>query len=141
MFLEHREVQHVLSDENFLCHLDDLVFSVLIKNNNVVDVRTVTDVLVLFEPCSDESLLTVDEQFLVSLDDGGSLNGVEVANLGTSRMFLPLLVRKELEPVGSDLNHIGEVAVDVFNLRFYTCHDFVSLVLVELQYALHFNFE
>ena len=141
VLLEHSHVQYVLANEYLVGHLDDLVFSVLIEDDDIVDVGTVAYVFILFQPCADESLLTVDIQLLVSLNDGGCLDGVEVAYLGAARMFMSILVAQELEPVGSNLHHIGQVAVNLLYLLLNARHEFVGLVLIKLQYALHLDFE
>ena len=56
-------------------------------------------------------------------------------------MVLAVLVLEELEPVGCHLNHVGQVAVYLFNLGLDTCHQLVGLVLVELQDTLHLDFQ
>ena len=52
-------------------------------------------------------------------------------------MILAVLVFKELEPVGCHLCKVSQVAVNLINLSLQTCHQFVGLVLIELQDALH----
>ena len=54
---------------------------------------------------------------------------------------MPIFVAQELEPVGCHLHHICQVAVDLLNLCLDTRHEFVGLVLIKLQYALHLYFE
>ena len=56
VLLEHIDIYHVLAHEQFFAHLDNLVFTVLVEEDDVIDVRAVGDKLVLLQRCSDESL-------------------------------------------------------------------------------------
>ena len=141
VLLEHRHMHHVLAHENLLRHTNDLVFSVFVEDNQVVDVRAVAHKLVFLESCSDESLLSVDEEFLVGLHHLGGLDGVEVLDFGESRMVGPVFVLDVLEPVGRHLHHVVQVAVDASNLFVDAGNQLVGLVLVEFQDALHLDFE
>ena len=56
-------------------------------------------------------------------------------------MVLTILILQELEPVGSYLYQVGQVAVDLLDLCLQTRHELVGLVLIEFQDALHLDFE
>ena len=134
-------MEDVLANEYLVGHLDDLILTVLVEDDDVVDVGAVAHVFVLLERSADESLLAVDIELLVGLDDGGCLDGVEVAYLGAAGMLVSILVAQELKPIGGHLHHICQVAVDLLYLCLDARHEFVGLVLIKLQYALHLYFE
>ena len=56
-------------------------------------------------------------------------------------MVLAVLVLEELEPVGRHLHQVGQVAVYLLYLGLDAGHQFVGLVLVELEDALHLDFQ
>ena len=60
---------NILADEQFLGNLYNLVLTVFIEDDDIVDIGAVTYELVLLQRCSDEAVLTVDEEFLVSIDN------------------------------------------------------------------------
>ena len=141
VLLEHRHVEDVLAYENLLGHTDDLVLTVLVENDDVVEVGAVADELILLHTRSDEALLTVDVELLIGLHHLGSLDGVEVLDLREARMFGAVFVLQVLEPVGRHFGHVGQLLVNLLNLRLDAGNEFIGLVLGELGNALHLDFE
>ena len=93
-------MKHVLAHEYFFCHTDHLVFTIFVEDDDIVDVRTVTDELVLLQTSTDETVGAVDVEFLVGFCHFRSLDGVEIADFCEARMFLAVFVFEELEPTG-----------------------------------------
>ena len=56
-------------------------------------------------------------------------------------MILAILVFEELEPVCRNLHEVCQVAVDLLDLSLQARHEFVGLVLIKLQDALHLDFK
>ena len=56
-------------------------------------------------------------------------------------MVLAILVAYVFKPVYGDVGHVGEVVLYVGKFCLDACYEFVGLVLVVLQYALHLDFE
>ena len=56
-------------------------------------------------------------------------------------MVFAVLVLEELEPTGSHLREVRQVAVNLLNLCLYASHQFVGLVFAELQNTLHPDFQ
>ena len=136
-FLEHAKPQHVLTHEKFLGHTHHFELSVTIEDDDVVDVGAVAHKFVLLQARTDESLLAVNVELLVGLGHLRGFDGVEVLNLSEARMILAILVLEELEPRGSHLGQVRQVAVYLLNLGLDAGHQLVGLLLVELQDALH----
>ena len=126
--------------EHLLAYLDDLICSVAVEKDDVVDVRAVRYELILLQTCADETFGAVDVELLVCLCHFCRLDSVEVAYLGESRMLSSVLLLKETEPLGCHLHEVCQVALDFFYLRFCACYEFVGLVLVELKDASHLDF-
>ena len=139
--LEHLNVQYVLAHKYLVGSAYHFVLSVLKEHYYVVDVGAVAHKLVLLKACSDESFLSVDVEFLVCLNYLRSLNGVEAAYLGAARMVLAILVAYVFKPVYGYIGHVSEVVLYVGKFSLDACNEFVRLVLVVLQYALHLDFE
>ena len=55
-------------------------------------------------------------------------------------MVFAVFVFQELEPVDGYFHHVRKLPVNIFNFFFDACNEFIGLVLVELQYALHLYF-
>ena len=56
-------------------------------------------------------------------------------------MVFSVFVLEELEPLGRHLHQIRQIAIYFFNLSFDAGHQLVGFVLVELQDALHLDFQ
>ena len=125
------------TDENLVGHLHHLVRAVLVEDDDIVYVGTVADILVLLQRCADEALLAVDVQFLVGLNHRSGGYGVEVLYLRQARMVLAVLLQDELEPFAGHLHHIGQFPIYLCQFLADAGHQFLGLVLVELQDAGH----
>ena len=141
VFLEDAEVEHILAYEQLLCYADNLIFSVFKEDDDIVEVGAVAHELVLFQSCTDESVSTVNVEFLVCLSHLRSFDGVEVADLCQARMVFAVLVLEELEPTGCHFCEVSQVSVYLLNLRLDAGHQLVGLVLAELQNTLHPDFQ
>ena len=141
VLLEHTQPDDVLAHEELFGHTHHLELTITIEDDDIVDVRAVAHKLVLLQSCADEALVAVDVEFLVGLGHLAGLDGVEVANLGESLMVLAILVLEELEPRCRHLGEVGQVAVYLVDLGLDASHQLVGLLLVELQDALHLDFQ
>ena len=127
----------VLSDKHFVCHLYDLVFSVSIEDYYIINIRAVAYKFIFLQTGSHETFLTVDIEFLVSLDNLCRLNGVKVLNFRQSRMHGSVFLFQIDEPVCRNLHHIVQVTVYIFYLCLYLSHQLISLILIEFKNTLH----
>ena len=141
VLLEDIEIEHVFAYEHLLSHTDNLVFAVFVEDDDVVEVRAVAHKLVLLQACADEAVRPIDIEFLVRFGHLRGFDGVEVADLRHSGVLLAVLVLKELEPTGRHFDEVRQVAIDLIYLCFQASHQFVGLVLIELQDALHLDFQ
>ena len=137
--LKYCQVDDVLTHEDLLSHADNLIFTIAVEDDDVVDVRAVAYELVLLQSCTDEAVLTVDIQFLVGLGHLCSLNGIEITDFGKARMVGPVFVFQILEPLDGDTHHVCQLIVDVGNLVFQSEDQFIGLVAVELQDSGHLD--
>ena len=141
ILLEDLQMKHVLADKQFLGHAHHLVLAVLVEDDDVVNVGTVAYVFILLQTCTDETVCAVDVQLLVGLGHLGGFDGVEVAYFCQPRMVLAVFVLQELEPRSRHLHKVGQVTVYLLNLCLDTRHQLVGFILVELQDALHLDFQ
>ena len=56
-------------------------------------------------------------------------------------MVASVLLFQVCEPLDSDANHLAKVLVNLSNLCLNLLNQFVSLILIELQNALHLDFQ
>ena len=141
VFLEHLQMQHVLAHEQLVGNAHHLEFSVAIEDDDVVDVGAVAHEFVFLQTRSDEAFLTVDVEFLVGLDDLRGDNRVEVANFGATREVAAVFFLDLRKPFDGDIGHMGEIVDDALDFLLDVGHQLVGLVLVELQNALHLDFQ
>ena len=95
----HLKVNNVLPDEDFLCNLYNLVFSVLIENNDIVHIRTVANKLIFLQSRTNKALLAIDIQLLVRLYNTHGINILKVADFCQTRIFPTVFLLEILEPV------------------------------------------
>ena len=141
VLLEHLHMHDVLADKHFLADADDLVFSVFIENDDVVDVGTVANEFVFLQTGTDESFLTVDIELLVGFHHLRSLDGLEVPDFRQTRVVGTVFALDELKPANGDIRHAAQVLVDALDLVLDAGNEFVALVLAELRNALHLDFQ
>ena len=139
--LEDSDVENVRSDEQFLRYLHDLVFTVLMEDDDIVDIGTVEEELVFLKPRSDETFFPVDIEFLVVLHNGFDVDGAEVTHLGTAGIGFSVFLFKHLEPRDRVIGEMVEVLDAGFDLLLQILHQFVRFLGVELGDTDHSDLE
>ena len=124
-------VQHILAHKNLVGHTQHLVFPIFVEDDDVVDVRTVANKLILLESRSHKSLVAIDVEFLVRFNHFGRFDGLEVAYFSASRMVVSIFVDQELEPFHGDIRHVRQVVLDAFQFLFDARHQLVGFVFAE----------
>ena len=141
VLLEYVDVEHVLAHEYLFCHTNHLVFTILVEDDDIVEVGAVAHKLVLLESCANKAIRAIDIKFLIGFCHLRRVDGVEIANLCESWMVLAIFVLEELEPIGCNLREVRQIAINLFNFSLQTGHELLCLLLVELQDALHLDFQ
>ena len=141
VFLEHLHVEHVFAYKQLVGHAHHLEFSVAVEDDDIVDVGAVAHEFVFLQTRSDEALLTVDVEFLVGLHHFRGHDGVEVADFSATRMRCAVFFLDLGEPLDGDVGHVGKVVYDFLDFGLNAGHQLVGLVFVELQDALHLDFQ
>ena len=67
VLLEHVDIHDVLAHEEFLGYAYNLVFTVFVEDDDIVEIRAVTYKLVLLQSGTDKAIVAVDVQLLVGL--------------------------------------------------------------------------
>ena len=141
VLLEHLYVEHVLAHKYLVCHLSNLKLTILVEDNDIVEVGAVAHQLVFLQSCTHKTFLTVDIEFLVGLHHLGNLNGVEVSYLRATWMRLAILAFEVFEPVDGDVSHVRQIVLYLCQLGLDLEQQFVGLVLVVFQDALHLDLQ
>ena len=141
VLLEYLYMEDILACKYLVCHFHDLELSILVEDDDIVEVGAVAHEFVLLEPRSHKALLSVDIEFLVRLHHLGHLDGVEVAYLCLSRVRLAVFLLQKFEPVDCDVHHVGEIILYLRQFCFDFQEQFVCLVLVVLEDSLHLDFQ
>ena len=119
-------------------HADNLVCSVAIEEDYIVNVRTVAYELVFFQSGANEAFLPVDVEFLVGLYHLVGHNGVEILYFRQTRMLFSVFLLNGLEPVAGYLHHVAQFPVNLRHLFLDASDEFVGLVLVEFELTVFF---
>ena len=85
-------MEDILAHKNLFGYTDDLVFTIFVEDNDIVDVGAVAHEFILRESHADETVSTIDIEFLIGFCHFRCLNGVEVADLGQTWVFLTILI-------------------------------------------------
>ena len=133
-------MQHVLAYKHLVGHAYHLVFTILVEQDYIVYIRAVGHELVLLERSTDEAFFAVDVQLFVGFHYLGSLDGIEVAELGTARIVLAILVLQHLVPVYGVAHDVSQLEVYFLDFFLDAGNVFLGLILVELQDAGHLDF-
>ena len=141
VLLEHLYVEDVLTHEYLVGNLGYLEFSILVEDDDVVEVRAVAHKFILLQACTHETFLSVDVEFLVGFHHLGHLDGIEVPDFGFSRMHLSVLALEILKPVDGDIGHVGEVVFYFSQFCLDLQQEVIRLILIIFQDSLHLDFQ
>ena len=134
-------MQYVLAYEEFVGYTYHLVTAVLVEQNHVVDIRTVGHELVFLERSTDKAVFAIDIKFFVGFHHFGCFDGVEIAEFSATRIVFAIFVLQHFVPVDSIVHNVCQLEVNFFDFLFDAGDVLVGLFLVELQDALHLDFE
>ena len=88
-------------------HLNDLELAILVEDDDVVDVGAVAYKLVLLQAGADETVGTVDIEFLVGLGNLAGHDGVKLADDGAARVLGTVFGLQALEPFDGVFGELG----------------------------------
>ena len=134
-------MQNVRSDEQFVGHFGYLIPTVLMEDDQVVDIRAIEEILVFLQTRADESFCAVDIEFLVVLHDSLDVDGSEVTYLRAARIRLAVFLLQHLEPRDGVVREMVEVLHASLDLLLQVFHQFVRFLGVELGDAEHLDLE
>ena len=134
-------MEDILADEYLVCYLGDFKLAILIEDDDVIEVGAVAYEFILLQPCTNESFLTVDVEFLVSLYHLGNLNGIEVSNFCFARMILAVFSLEIFKPVDGNISHVSQVVLNLSKFSLNLHQQFISLILIIFKDALHLDFQ
>ena len=141
VLLEHLCPYHLFPHKELVGHLHHLVFTILVEEDNIVDIRTVTYKLILLQTHADKSFRTVNVQFLVCFHHLGSLNGIEVADFRLAGMFVTVFLQDIGIPTDGHLREVCQILFQYSQLITDARHEFVGLILIIFEDALHLDFQ
>ena len=125
-------MEDVGSNEQFLRHLHHLVFTVLVEDDDIIDIGAVEEELVFLETRPYEAFLAIDIEFFVVLYDGFDVDCAEVSYLRTTRICLAVFLLQHLEPSDSIIRQMVEVLHASFDFLLEILHQFVRFLGIEL---------
>ena len=137
--LEDINIKDIRADKHLLGDPYDLIGSVTIEDDHVVDIGTVADVLVLLQAIANESLLTIDIELLVRLDHLGRLDRVEITDLRQAGIILTVFLLQACKPINGVIDNKLQMMVDALDLALGLGDELITLIAVELQDTSHLD--
>ena len=134
-------MEDILTDKYLVCYLGYFKLTILIEDDDVIEVGAVAYEFILLQPCTNETFLTVDVEFLVSLYHLGNLNGIEVSYFSFARMVLAVFSLEIFKPVDGNISHVSQVVLNLSKFSLNLHQQFVSLILIIFKDALHLDFQ
>ena len=141
VLLEYLYMEDILADEYLVCYLGDFKLTILIEDDDVIEVGAVAYEFILLQPCTNESFLTVDVEFLVSLYHLCNLNGIEVSDFSFARMILAVFSLEIFKPVDGNISHVSQVVLNLSKFSLNLHQQFVCLILIIFKDSLHLDFQ
>ena len=125
-------MEDIRSHEQLLRHAHDLVFTILMEDDDIVNIGAIEQVFVFLETRSHETFLAVDIKFLVVLHHRLDVDGAEVTHLRTTRIGLAVFLLQHLEPGYRIVRQMVEILDAGFDLLLQVLHQLVRFLGVEL---------
>ena len=136
---EDVDMKDILADIDLVCYLDDLVFTILVEDDDIVDIRAVEEELVFLKGCADKAIFTVDIQLLVGLYDSLDIDVGEVANFSTAWVFGSVLLFERVKPRNGIVGEVLEILDSGFDLFLKILHQFICFLSVKASDTDHSN--
>jgi len=139
IFLEDVGIQNILPDKHLLAHFHHLIFTVFEEYNDIVDIGTVTDKLILLHPGTDKSFFTVYVELLVGFSHLHGFDIFETAYLCPAWVILAVTVLQHGIPRYRIIDQIVEMMVDLIDFLQQLRNEFVGFIGVEFENTRHLN--
>ena len=141
VLLEYLYMEDILTDEYLVCYLGDFKVAILIEDDDVIEVGAVAYEFILLQPCTNETFLAVDIEFLVSFYHLGNLNGIKVSYFCFARMVLSVFPLEIFKPVDGYIGHVSQVVLNLSKFGLNLHQQFVCLILIIFKDSLHLDFQ
>ena len=141
VLLEYLYMEDILTDEYLVCYLGDFKLAILIEDDDVIEVGAVAYEFILLQPCTNETFLAVDIEFLVSFYHLGNLNGIKVSYFCFARMVLSVFPLEIFKPVDGYIGHVSQVVLNLSKFSLNLHQQFVCLILIIFKDSLHLDFQ
>ena len=132
-------VEDVFAYKHLLTHFHHLVFTILEEDDDIVDVGTVANELILLHAGTDKSLFTVDIKLFIRFSHLDRLNVLETANFGATWIVFPITLFQHQVPGYCVVGKIVQVMIYFADFLSQTCNVFVRLIRVKLQNTRHLD--
>ena len=132
-------MKDIFADIDLVCYLDDLVFTILVEDDDIVDIRAVEEEFVLLKGCAYEAIFAVDIQLLVGLYDSLDIDVGKVANFCTAWVFGSVLLFERVKPRNGVVGEVLEILDGGFDLFLKILHQFICFLSVKTSDTNHSN--
>ncbi len=137
----HCHIYYALAEECLVGHFGNLIFSILVNYNDVVDVGAVAYIFVLLQAITNEAFFPVNVELFVCNGHLTGINRIEVADFGLALATFAVLFLDVLVVINGIVNNVVKVVLYGLYLFLYCNQVLVGLLDVEAKNAFHPYFE
>ena len=141
VLLEDINMDDIGSDKNLLRHANNLVLAVTMEDDDIVQVGTIAQELILLQSGTDKAFLAVDIELLVGLNHGLDVDIGEVTHLRSTRIFISVFSLERFEPANRIIGQVAQVFLGLFDFLIEVLHQLVGFFGVELRDTNHADVE
>ena len=138
-FLKDVDMQDIGAYEQFIGYLNNLIFTILIEDNDIIDIRAVEEVFVFLKTRTNKTICTIDIEFLVGLHYRLHVDGCKIAHLRAAGVFIAILLFQMFKPFDGIVSQMRKIVFRLLNFLLEVTHQLVGFLGIELRNANHAN--
>ena len=112
---KHVEVKNVFTHKHLFLHFHNLILTIFVEDDDVVDVRAVAHIFIFLQSGAYEAFFAVDVEFFISLCHSCSLNVVKSAYHSVARICCTIFRFQIFIPFNCIIYYMVEVVEQCFN--------------------------
>src|SRR5690606_37235642 len=136
-FLKYSHMDNSLANKNFVLNFCHAVFTIFSKDNNIVNIRTLSHELILTHPCTNKSFLSVDVEFGICQGYLGRFHLVKHTQFSLTFATFGIFGAQLLKPSNSVVRQVAQVAPHLFDIILQSLHQVVGLFDVKSRNTTH----
>ena len=132
-------MQDIGAYEQLIGYLNNLIFTILIEDNDIIDIRAVEEVFVFLKTRTNKTICAIDIEFLVGLHYRLHVDSCKIAHLRAAGVFIAILLFQMFKPFDGIVSQMRKIVFRLLNFLLEVTHQLVGFLGIELRNANHAN--